>query len=157
MRQLVLTLAALASSLFGQTEAHRWADYWADAYPRPDRVVRHEQGAKPTGLPGAVRSLDLVQSSGSLYQSPGYANGSALPGLGGLPALDRVGGVASNAGPLVIQLDGPATTALLRGEAVHAIVENPRAVQSATMSATRSNAGRRELTSLQLSPGTLTA
>jgi hypothetical protein len=115
-------------------------------------------GQKPTGLSGTMRSLDLVQSGGSLYQSSGYANGSALPGLGGLPTLDRVGGgVASNAGPLVIQLDGPATTALLRGEAVQAIIDNPRAVQSATMSATRSNAGRRELTSLQLSPGTLTA
>ena len=32
MTRLVLTLVALASSLFGQTEAHRWADYWADAY-----------------------------------------------------------------------------------------------------------------------------
>ena len=81
-----------------------------------------------------------------------------MPGLGGLPTLDRVGGgVASNVGPLAIRLDGPATPALLRGEAVQAIVDNPRAVQSATMSAAKSNAGRRELTSLQLSPGTLTA
>jgi hypothetical protein len=57
---------------------------------------------------------------------------------------------------LVIQLDGPATTAILRGEAVQAIVENPRAVQSAAMNATRSNAGRREMANLQLSPGLLT-
>jgi hypothetical protein len=33
--------------------------------------------------------------------------------------MDRIGpGTAFNAGPLVIKLDGPATTALLRGEAV---------------------------------------
>jgi hypothetical protein len=53
----------------------------------------------------------------------------------------------------VIQLDGPATTALLRGEAVQAVVDNPRIVQSAVMTASKSNAGRRGLTSLQLSPG----
>jgi hypothetical protein len=52
-------------------------------------------GQKPTGFPGTPRALDLVQSGGSLYQSPGYSNGSSLPGLGGLPTPDRVGsGVA---------------------------------------------------------------
>jgi len=115
-------------------------------------------GQKPTGLPGTVRPVDLVQSGGSLFQSSGYANGTELPGLGGLPTLDRIGGgVASGAGAVVIQLDGPATTALLRGEAVQAMADNPRAVQGATLMATRSNAGRRELTALQLSPGLLTA
>jgi hypothetical protein len=78
--------------------------------------------------------------------------------MAGLPTLDNIGGgVASGAGPVVIQLDGPATTSLLRGEAVNAIATNPRVVAGASMSATRSNAGRRELTSLQLSPGLLTA
>ncbi|MBI3646033.1 MAG: hypothetical protein HY233_08740, partial [Acidobacteriales bacterium] len=46
---------------------------------------------------------------------------------------------------------------LLQGEAVQAIADNPRVVQSATMTATRANAGRREMLSLQLSPGTLTS
>ena len=55
------------------------------------------------------------------------------------------------------QLDGPATTALLQSEAVQAIADNPRLVQSATMTATRANAGRREMLSLQSSPGTLTS
>jgi hypothetical protein len=64
---------------------------------------------------------------------------------------------AAGGGPVVIQLDGPATTALLRGEAVNAIVENPRAVQDAAMKATRSNTGRRQMASLQISPGLLTA
>ena len=115
-------------------------------------------GQRTKGMPGTAQSLTMVETGGSLYQSPYYSNGTALPALGGLPSLDAVkGGVASNAGPLVIQLDGPATTALLRGEAVQAIVNNPRAVQSATMNATRSNAGRREMASLQLSPGLLTA
>jgi len=64
--------------------------------------------------------------------------------------------VASGAQPVVIQLDGPATTSLLQGQAVQAIASNPRVVQGAVMSASKSNAGRRELTSLQLSPGLVT-
>jgi hypothetical protein len=114
-------------------------------------------GQKPIGMPAAMTPLSLVQTGGSLFQSPSYNNGSPLPGLGGLPSLDRIGGsTPSGAGQVVIQLDGPATTALLRGEAVQAIADNPRVVQAATMTATKSNAGRRELTALQLSPGTLT-
>jgi hypothetical protein len=46
--------------------------------------------------------------------------------------------------------------AFLRGERVEAIVEEPRAVQGASMKATRSNAGRREWRSLHVSPGLLT-
>lgn len=115
-------------------------------------------GQKPTGLPGTAHPLDLVQSGGSLYQSPGYSNGTALPGLGGLPTLDRIGGgTPATAQPLAIQLDGPATTALLRGEAVQAIVENPSVLQGAALTATKGNVGRREMASLQLSPGLLMA
>jgi hypothetical protein len=115
-------------------------------------------GQATKGMPATVHPLDLAQSAGSLYQSPGYSNGAALPGLGGLPTLDSIGsGVASGAGPVVIQLDGAATTSLLRGEAVSAIASNPRAVATASVKAARSNAGRRELTSLQMSPGLLTA
>ena len=115
-------------------------------------------GQTTKGMPATVHSLDIVQSGGSLYQSPGYSNGSALPGLGGIPTLDSIGGgVATNAQPMVIQLDGPATTSLLQGQAVQAIASNPRVVQSAVMSASKSNAGRRELTSLQLSPGLVTS
>jgi hypothetical protein len=61
-----------------------------------------------------------------------------LASSGGQPALDRIGGATpAMAQPLVIQLDGPATTALLRGEAVQAIVSNPRAVQGAAVNATK--------------------
>jgi hypothetical protein len=115
-------------------------------------------GQKPTRMPGTVTPLSLIETGGSLFQSPGYSNGTTLPGLGGLPTLDRIGGgTPSGAGQVVIQLDGPATTALLRGEAVQAIAANPRAVQSASLSAAKSNAGRREMASLQLSPGLLTS
>ena len=57
----------------------------------------------------------------------------------------------------MIQLDGPATTSLLRAQAVQVIASNPRAVQGALMSASKSNAARRELASLQMNPGLLTA
>ncbi len=117
-------------------------------------------GQSTAGLPATVRPVSLVQQGGSLYQQSGFSNGSPLPSLGGLPTigLDRISaGTPQNAGPIVIQLDGPATTALLQGEAVQAIADNPRVVQSATMTATRANAGRREMLSLQLSPGTLTS
>lgn len=36
-------------------------------------------------------------------------------------------------------------------------VENPRAVQGAALKATRSNAGRRQMATLQMSPGLITA
>jgi hypothetical protein len=67
------------------------------------------------------------------------------------------GGEASGAGPVVIQLNGPAATALLRGEAVQPIANNPRAVAGSSTSAARSNASRRELTRIQSIPGLLTA
>jgi len=117
-------------------------------------------GQRVSGMPATSRPVTLVESGGSLYQQPGFSNASPLPSLGGLPTigLDRISaGTPQNAGPIVIQLDGPATTALLQGEAVQAIANNPRLVQGATMTATRANAGRREMLSLQLSPGTLTS
>jgi hypothetical protein len=112
-------------------------------------------GQKTTGMPGTVTPLSLVETGGSLFQSPQYNNGTPLPALGGLPGLDQIGAGTPSGGGLVIQLDGPATTALLQGQAVQAITNNPRLVQSASMAATKSNANRRELTSLQLSPGTI--
>jgi hypothetical protein len=115
-------------------------------------------GQATKGMPAQMQPLSLAQSGGSLYQAPGYSNGMALAGLSGLPRLDSFGsGVASGSGQVVIQLDGPATTSLLRGEAVQAIAGNPRVVQGAVMSASKSNAGRRELASLQLSPGLVTS
>jgi hypothetical protein len=115
-------------------------------------------GQKTSGTPTAPRALSLVQSGGSLYESAGYVNGALQSSISGLSTINRSGGgTSSSSAPVVIKLDGPATTALLRGEAVQAIADNPRTVQGAAMTATRSNAGRRELLSLQLSPGTLTS
>ncbi len=111
-------------------------------------------GQSTAGLPPTVKPMTLAQSGGSLFQS----SGGSLTGLGASASLDRIGaGAASGSGAVVIQLDGPATTALLRGEAVQAITDNPRAVQGAALKATRSNAGRRQMTTLQMSPGLITA
>jgi len=111
-------------------------------------------GQKTTGMPGTVTPLSLVETGGSLFQSPSYSNGSPLPGLSGLPSLDRIGGgTPSSAGPTVINITVPGAKEFFEKETVRVVVENPRAVQAATMTATKANAGRREMTGLQLSPG----
>jgi hypothetical protein len=102
-------------------------------------------------MPGSVTPLSLVQSGGSLYQSPQYNNGAPLPVLGGLPSLDQVGGgVASNAGGTIViplQIDSTAVG--------NVVIQDGRVVAQGAITAMKSNAGRRELTALQLSPGTL--
>jgi len=111
-------------------------------------------GQPAKGMPATMQSLTMSETGGSLYSMPNYQNGVAQ---GGITALDTIGrGAASGASGVTIQLDGPATTALLRGEAVSAIQTNTRKVASATVSAMKSNASRRQLTTLQLSPGLIT-
>jgi hypothetical protein len=58
---------------------------------------------------------------------------------------------------MVINITVPGAKEFFEKETVRVVVENPRAVQAATMTAIRANSNRRELTSLQLSPGTLTS
>lgn len=118
------------------------------------QVYAMTTGQKPTGMPGTVTPLSLVETAGSLFQSPSYNNGSPLPGLSGLPSLDKIGGgTPSAAGPTVINITVPGAKEFFEKETVRVVVENPRAVQSAAMTATKANAGRREMTGLQLSPG----
>jgi len=72
--------------------------------------------------------------------------------------LDRIGaGTGQNAGPIVVNITVPGAKEFFEKEPVRVVVENPRAVQAAAMNAIRANSNRRELTSLQLSPGTLTS
>jgi hypothetical protein len=109
-------------------------------------------GQQTKGMPATVHPLDIVQTGGSLYQSPGYSNGTALPGLGGLPALDTIaGGVASGAGlgTTVVNLQIDSKTV------GNVIIQNGRVVAQGAINAMKSNAGRREMIALQLSPGTL--
>ena len=93
-------------------------------------------GQTVKGMP-EVTPVTLGQTGGALYQIPGYSNGSPSSFPGGLlpsMGLDRIAaGLASNAGTMVIHLDGPATTALLNGVAVKAVASNPRTVQAASL------------------------
>jgi gas vesicle protein len=100
-------------------------------------------GQSTSGLPATVRPVSLLQQGGSLFQS-------SASGL----ALDRIGsGTPSSAAPTVINITVPGAKEFFEKETMRVVVENPRAVQSATMAATKQNAGRREMTGLQLSPG----
>ena len=109
-------------------------------------------GQKPAGMPANVQAVSMVQSGGSLFQSTNYANGTALPRLGGLPMVDRIGGgVVSSAQTTVIplQIDSKSVGTV--------IIQNGRVVAQGAITAMQSSAGRRELSSLQLSPGLLTS
>ncbi len=101
-------------------------------------------GQSTSGLPASVRPVSLLQQGGGLFQSSS----------GGL-TLDRIGSGApsSAAGPTVINITVPGAKEFFEKETVRVVVENPRAVQSAAMTATKASAGRREMTGLQLSPG----
>jgi hypothetical protein len=100
-------------------------------------------GQGTSGLPATVRPVSLLQQGGSLFQS----------NPGGL-TLDRIGGgTPSSAAPTVINITVPGAKEFFEKETVRVVVENPRAVQSAAMTATKASAGRREMTGLQLSPG----
>jgi gas vesicle protein len=100
-------------------------------------------GQSTSGLPATVKPVSLLQQGGSLFQQ----GGSGL-------TLDRIGsGAPSAAAPTVINITVPGAKEFFEKETVRVVVENPRAVQSATMAATKQNAGRREMTGLQLSPG----
>jgi hypothetical protein len=101
-------------------------------------------GQSASGLPATVRPVSLLQHDSSLFQSSS----------GGL-MLDRIGSGApsSAAGPTVINISVPGAKEFFEKETVRVVVENPRAVQSAAMTATKASAGRREMTGLQLSPG----
>jgi len=100
-------------------------------------------GQSTAGLPATVRPVSMFQQGGSLFQS-------SASGL----TLDHIGsGTPSSAAPTVINITVPGAKEFFEKETVRVVVENPRAVQSAAMAATKQNAGRREMTGLQLSPG----
>jgi hypothetical protein len=101
-------------------------------------------GQSTSGLPATMRPVSLLQQGGGLFQS---SSGSL--------SLDRIGSGApsSAAAPTVINITVPGAKEFFEKETVRVVVENPRAVQSAAMTATKASAGRREMTGLQLSPG----
>jgi hypothetical protein len=100
-------------------------------------------GQSTSGLPATVKPVSLLQQGGSLFQQSG--SGLSFAPIGG--------GAPSATAPTVINITVPGAKEFFEKETVRVVVENPRAVQSATMAATKQNAGRREMTGLQLSPG----
>jgi hypothetical protein len=108
-------------------------------------------GQNPKGMPQSVTPLSLVESGGGFYQATQYSNGQPLAGLAGLPSLDQVaGGTMTNAGGTVViplQIDSQAVGSV--------VIQNGRVVTQGAITAMKSNSGRREMTALQLSPGTL--
>ena len=112
------------------------------------RLYAMTTGQATSGMRSPMSSATFSQSGGSLSYVPSYSNGLPGSGLNG----SSIGGSSTTT---IIQLDGTATTKLLRGEAVNAIAQNPRAVQSATYKASQGNYGRRQLAALQLAPGSI--
>jgi hypothetical protein len=110
-------------------------------------------GQNVRGMPATPHPLDLVQSGGALYQSPGYSNGTALPGLGGLPVFDSIGaGVAAGGG-----LGATVVNLQIDSQTVGSVVlQNGRVVAQGLQSAMKANVNRRTMASLQLSPGLVT-
>lgn len=123
------------------------------------------------GQQARLLPASLVQSGNQLYQNPTYQNGVPVSFGGGLPTL---GGsntfiptnpngyrTAAPAQPVVVQatlqLDPAQTLEVFEGRAVKVVMENPKAVQSATTQANRSNFKRRENLALLASPGALTS
>jgi hypothetical protein len=100
-------------------------------------------GQSTSGLPATVKAVSLLERGGTLFQQS--SSGLSFAPIGG--------GAPSAAAPTVIHITVPGAKEFFEKETVRVVVENPRAVQSATMAATKQNAGRREMTGLQLSPG----
>ena len=88
--------------------------------------------------------------------TPAKENKPQSPLPGASLALTR-GNSAADRGPTIVQISIPGAKKFFEDETVTVIAENGRQVQQASAKAMRSNFGRRELTSLQLSPGTLTS
>ncbi len=103
-------------------------------------------GQTPRGgtLSKAPRPLEFVSRGGSLYEAPSYYNGSPLPQLTNRQIVP---------GTVTLRLDPQQTETFLRTGQVTAIAENPRVVQSASVTALASNIGRRETLAAALSPG----
>nr|MCU0228204.1 hypothetical protein [Bryobacterales bacterium] len=97
--------------------------------------------------PDTVRPTALVQSGGQVFQQVQYDAGR--------PFAQQSAFQLQESGKNVFYFDGPALTAIMQGQAVEAIANDPRAVAAATTSAARQNSQRREITTLGLAPGTL--
>jgi hypothetical protein len=99
------------------------------------------------GFPSRMQPLTFQQAGGRLYELPSYSGGVQLPALSASGASKTVN---------IFQFDGPATTALLRGEAVQVVQGNPRLVANANIRANSQNFGRRRQAAQMIAPELVT-
>ncbi len=100
----------------------------------------------PSGPQGPSGNT-FIQSSGAFSASPSYNNGTPF-----LSSTNRGGPTSIT---VINKLDGPATTALLRGEAVTAIQDNSRVVASSVNKSIKGSQFRKQNAAAALSPGEL--
>jgi len=104
--------------------------------------------------------LSLVGAGGSIYEAPAYLNGTAMNPLTNLPGLnlgmDQISAGVSS-GPTIINFTMPADAVndAFNGRTVQAIVDNPRAVQSASLSAQQGSYGRTQAAITTMSPSSI--
>ncbi len=110
-------------------------------------------GQNSTGIVARTVPSVFANQGGVLTQVPTYQNGAQV--LAGASATTA--SVSAAPQPVVLQLDGPATVALLRGEAVTAVKANPRTVSQAALAGQRQGSGRRESAAAALNPAFLTS
>lgn len=98
--------------------------------------------------------FSAVQRGGAIFQAPSFSNGRPQILESSLPTLST-GTRSSGGGAVVFQLDGAATTSLLRGEAVDLLENSPRIVQNAALKSARGQFGRRQMAALNMEPQVL--
>jgi hypothetical protein len=112
-----------------------------------------EQYAAQTGQkfrnPYNLGQFNMMLSQGGLYEQASYTNGtrnaalSSLPGMGFGDLSSLVSGSPSSGSqPVTISLDGPATTAVLQGQAATVITNSPRLVAASNSKAMNQNYSR---------------
>jgi len=115
-------------------------------------------GQSSRGMRALMSPSTLMQSGGGLYQQASYSNGVQAPYSGGLPGmgLNGIGLTGASNGATVINITVPGAKQFFESETVRVIAQNGKVVSSSAISASKSNYNRREMTALQLAPGTVT-
>lgn len=115
----------------------------------------------PGAFLSSPRGASLVQQGGNLYQGLSYFNGSGYNFQSSLPTLGASSGVIptfnpySGGGGGLLQLDGPATTALLSGQVVR--TASPEYVGAQSVNALRSGSSRFATMGAIIAPSTIFA